>query len=146
MLSNYAILKGPREKFNDLESFLGCYEEALKRNAFQKLLVLNIHPTIEYKVGAMLEERTKNLAIVLLSGNFVEQPEIFARHFQLISQGEKLATKKEPNVEAIESYIKGVDRYLVLAELPQLIKRNQKSVEKYSCISKNFKIFGKLFK
>lgn len=135
------------ENFKDLEGLLAYYEKKLKGKAFRKLIILNVNVAVEYKIGSQKEKRLRSLSILLLSGYFLDRPVDFNRLLEFQNRDERcFGMKKNSIAERVLSYVRGSKRCVVVAEIPQLIKRNANSLQKYNCIHTNFEIINSLLK
>ena len=80
-----------------------------------------------------------------IDNSFIENDEKFLRQFNILcSNKEKLTTIREKTIEKIENYIKGINKYLCFVEIPNLIKLNNNSKEKFDIIQKILNISSRL--
>ncbi|KRX06264.1 hypothetical protein PPERSA_06235 [Pseudocohnilembus persalinus] len=85
---------------------------------------------------------TKSINILLLE-NQIEKPEIFSRQFKL-AVNKDIIPNKLKLIEKIEPFIRGQDKHIQILELPELIKNNQKKVEKFLKIKQIMETFNQI--
>lgn len=74
---------------------------------------------------------TKKLHLVFLDVVNIENHDRFVRQFKAILNKEKIITTKDKIVERVEHFIKGVSRFILIGELPNLIKKGTQAQEEY---------------
>ena len=61
----------------------------------------------------------------------IENIDRFVRQFKMVLNKEKIITTKDKMVERLEQYLKGVHRFLMIGELPNLIKKGHRAQDEY---------------
>ena len=61
----------------------------------------------------------------------IENFDRFVRQLKMIVNKEKIITTKDKAIEKIENLIKGINRFVMIAELPNLIKRGSQAQDEY---------------
>jgi hypothetical protein len=66
----------------------------------------------------------RKLNLIFFDDKNIEYPERFVRHLKSYLKNEKIPTGLDKNLQKIESYLKGLNRMLVVGELPNLIEKS----------------------
>ena len=108
-----------------------------EKNERKKILILNLFFDIYHK-NELTENScdSKRISLILFNLSQIENVEIFFKHLLNVLTKEKLSVQKDKNVELIENLLKTNSKLILINELPNLLKNNKNSFNKYEKIQR----------
>ena len=128
-MKNNLLVKLLAKSFEEFGQFSTDFNEHVQTDLYQSHLVV----TITFEIQNLLNntQYSKRLNLIFVDAKNIENIDRFVRQFKMVLNKEKIITTKDKMVERLEQYLKGVHRFLMIGELPNLIKKGHRAQDEY---------------
>ena len=112
------------------EDFMLNFETLHAKDLYQTMITA----TFLFEIRNKLNDDNvynKRLHFIFMDTVNIENSDRFVRQFKAVLNKEKIITTKDKTVEKIEEYVKGVSRFLMGGELPNLIQKGVHAQDEY---------------
>jgi len=112
------------------EDFMLNFDTWQVRDIYQSLITV----TFLFEIRNKLNENnvySKRLHLIFMDTVNIENSDRFVRQLKAVLNKEKIITTKDKTVEKIEGYVKGVSRFLMVGEFPNLIQKGNNAQDEY---------------
>lgn len=133
------------EKLLSAAEFEQVFAEEIEGLIYREPLKITCHAEVEQMFGSQGKLYYRKIHFVLLDA-MMEKMDVFARQFKQVIRRDKIIPNKERLIAQIEAIIAGKVQYLLLAEIPSVIKLNKNKQIKYNKIKQILEITAQLKK
>jgi len=112
------------------EDFMLNFDTWAAREIYQSLVTV----TFLFEIRNKLNENnvySKRFHMIFMDSVSIDNSDRFVRQLKAVLNKEKIITTKDKTVEKIEAYVKGVSRFLMVGELPNVIQKGNHAQDEY---------------
>jgi hypothetical protein len=133
--------------FETYEEAMKFYRTRLQPTLYSRLAVI----TLFLEVGSKMVTtfgigNLKKLHIIIMNDTQVNDIELFVNQMRGVLYAQKVLWLRDATVQKLDYFVRGIDKYMIVVELPEVLKLNDKVRMKYKRYRKILEIVTRLAK